>query len=36
LTKIFGVCAALFAADTKDRRFADPAWKESLAYRSLA
>src|SRR5262249_46997127 len=22
--------------DTKDRRFADPAWRESLAYRSLA
>src|SRR5262249_30842732 len=24
------------APDAKDRRFADPAWKESLAYRSLA
>src|SRR5215831_3534665 len=24
------------APDAKDRRFADPAWKESVAYRSLA
>ena len=24
------------APDTKDRRFADPAWRDSLAYRSLA
>jgi polyhydroxyalkanoate synthase len=28
--------ASELAPDTKDRRFADPAWKESLAYRSLA
>src|SRR5215470_14640536 len=28
--------ASELAPDAKDRRFADPAWKESLAYRSLA
>src|SRR5262249_8604994 len=28
-----GACE--LAPDAKDRRFADPAWKESLAYRSL-
>src|SRR5262249_61067231 len=28
--------ASELAPDVKDRRFADPAWKESLAYRSLA
>jgi polyhydroxyalkanoate synthase len=28
--------ASDLAPDAKDRRFADPAWKESLAYRSLA
>jgi poly[(R)-3-hydroxyalkanoate] polymerase subunit PhaC len=28
--------ASALAPDAKDRRFADPAWKESLAYRALA
>src|SRR5215831_2390028 len=28
--------ASELAPDAKDRRFADPAWKESLAYRALA
>src|SRR4029077_18143901 len=28
--------ASEIAPDAKDRRFADPAWKKSLAYRSLA
>jgi len=28
--------ASELAPDAKDRRFADPAWKESVAYRSLA
>jgi polyhydroxyalkanoate synthase len=28
--------ASQLAPDAKDRRFADPAWKESVAYRSLA
>jgi polyhydroxyalkanoate synthase subunit PhaC len=30
------VGASELAPDAKDRRFADPAWKESLAYRALA
>jgi polyhydroxyalkanoate synthase len=30
------VGASELAPDAKDRRFADPAWKESIAYRSLA
>src|SRR6516164_2223207 len=28
--------ASALAPDPKDRRFADPAWKESVAYRALA
>src|SRR5262249_11108669 len=28
--------ASELAPDAKDRRFADPAWRESVAYRSLA